>query len=92
VVGFPLGFAAVLPAAAVLGGIFLVTLLYFIIADFLYIGRLAAYVAIVEVPESPAVLSDLGPSPENTGHPTDRTSLGETRVDPSELILSDVRL
>jgi len=44
VVGFPLGFAAVLPAAAVLGGIFLVTLLYFIIADFLYIGRLAAYV------------------------------------------------
>jgi len=92
VVGFPLGFAAVLPAAAVLGGVLLVTLLYFVIADFLYIGRLAAYVAMVELPESPVVLSDLGPAPENTGRPTDRTSLGETRVDPSELILSDVPL
>jgi hypothetical protein len=76
----------------VLGGVLLVTLLYFVIADFLYIGRLAAYVAMVELPESPVVLSDLGPAPENTGRPTDRTSLGETRVDPSKLILSDVPL
>jgi hypothetical protein len=91
VVGFPLGFAAVLPAAAVLGGILLVTLLYFIIADFLYIGRLAAHVALVELTESPAVLSDLGPTPENTGRPT-AASPCETRVDPSELILSDVPL
>jgi hypothetical protein len=84
VVGFPLGFAAVLPAAAVLGGVLLVTLLYFIIADFLYIGRLAAYVALVELPEAPAVLSDLGPATESTGRSRD------TRVDPAELILSDV--
>jgi hypothetical protein len=68
----------------VLGGVLLVTLLYFVIADFLYIGRLAAYVALVELPESPAVLSDLGPAPENTGRSRD------TRVDPAELILSDV--
>jgi hypothetical protein len=91
-IGFPLGFAAVLPSAAVLGGVLLLTLLYLAIADFIYIGRLAAYVAMVELPESPAVLSGLGPAPENAGRPTDRTSLGETRVDPSELILSDVPL
>jgi hypothetical protein len=84
IVGFPLGFAVFLPAAAVLGGVLVVTLLYFIIADFLYIGRLAAYVALVELPESPAVLSDPGPAPENTGRSND------TRVDPAELILSDV--
>ena len=66
-VGFPLGFAAVLPAGAVLGGVLLVTLVYLAIADFLYIGRLAAYVAIVELPESPVVLSDPGPAPEDTG-------------------------
>jgi len=83
VVGFPLGFAAVLPAAAVLGGVLLVTLLYLAIADFLYVGRLAAYVAMLELPESPAVLS------KNTGCSI-AASPRETRVDPTELILSDV--
>jgi hypothetical protein len=89
VVAFPLGFADVLPAAAVLGGILLVTLLYFAIADFLYIGRLAAYVAMVELPESPVTLENSGPAPQDTGHPT-ASSPSETRVDQSELILSDV--
>lgn len=89
VVGFPLAFAAILPAGAVLGGILLVTLLYFVIADFLYIGRLAAYVAMVELPESPVALSDPGGAPENTGRLT-VSSPSENRVDPAELILSDV--
>jgi len=90
-VGFPLGFAAVLPVAAVLGGVLLVTLLYLAVADFLYIGRLAAYVAMVELPESTVALSDSGTAPESTGPPTP-ASLSETRVDPAELILSDVPL
>ena len=88
-VGFPLGFAAVLPVAAVLGGVLLVTLLYLAVADFLYVGRLAAYVAMVELPESTVALSDSGTAPESTGPPT-AASLSETRVDPAELILSDV--
>ena len=51
---FPLGLATVLPWPMVLGGLMVVTLFYFAVADFLYIGRLAAYVAIVELPEVPA--------------------------------------
>ncbi len=59
VVAFPLAFAEVLPAGIVLGGVILVTLIYFAVADFLYVGRLAAYVFLVEVRESiqPSALS-----------------------------------
>jgi len=58
VVAFPLAFAEVLPAAIVLGGVILVTLAYFAVADFLYVGRLAAYVFLISVPETgqPAAL------------------------------------
>ena len=86
VVAFPLGFASVLPASVVLGGVLLVTLLYFAIADFLYIGRLAAYVAILRLPDVPAI-ADAMPTPlltlSGAGH---QSSSG---VDPTELILSD---
>ena len=51
--GFPLAFLPLLPAGVVLGGVLLVTLLYFAVADFLYVGRLAAYVAILELPVPP---------------------------------------
>jgi hypothetical protein len=92
IVAFPLGFAAVLPTGVVLGGVILVTLLYFVIADFLYIGRLAAYVAIVELPEAPVVLPKPGPAPDNTQHSAAGIPSNEARVDPAELILSDVPL
>jgi hypothetical protein len=52
VVAFPLALAEVLPAGIVLGGVILITLIYLAVADFLYVGRLAAYVFLVEVPES----------------------------------------
>ena len=52
VVAFPLAFAGVLPVAMVLGGVLLVTLLYFAVVDFLYLGRLAGYIAILEWPEN----------------------------------------
>jgi hypothetical protein len=80
VVAFPLGFAAVLPTGVVLGGVLLVTLLYFAVADFLYVGRLAAYVAILELPE-PLVSTEIAP--------INRTPL-DPAIDASELILSDV--
>jgi len=49
-VGFPLAFAGVLPFGVVFGGLLVVTLLYFAAVDWLYAGRLAAYVAIIEAP------------------------------------------
>jgi hypothetical protein len=60
-VGFPLAFAGVLPFAMVFGGAALVTLLYFAAVDWLYAGRLAAYVAIIEAP--PFVPETVAPVP-----------------------------
>src|SRR5579862_2509904 len=47
-VGIPLGFAEFLPGGVILGGVLLVTLLYFAAVDFLYVGRLASYVFLLE--------------------------------------------
>jgi hypothetical protein len=80
-VGIPLGFAEFLPGGVILGGVLLVTLLYFAAVDFLYVGRLASYVFLLEQSEpEPApivfppseddILSDipgLGPSLEAAG-------------------------
>jgi hypothetical protein len=52
VVAFPLALADVLPSGIVLGGVILVTLIYLAVVDFLYVGRLAAYVFLLELPES----------------------------------------
>jgi len=87
-VAFPLGFAAVLPGSIVLGGVLLVTLLYFAIADFLYMGRLAAYVAILEMPDSPVALPKPRPAPAQ--HPAFPIPANESGIDQAELILSDV--
>lgn len=84
VVAFPLGFARVLPGGVVFGGVLLVTMLYFAIADFLYVGRLAAYIAMVELPDAP-------PPPVILPPPNPVSTIEMTgRVDPEELILSDV--
>jgi hypothetical protein len=87
-VAFPLGLAGVLPAGIVLGGVIVVTLLYFAAADYLYMGRLAAYVAILELPETRVVADTAGSVP-----PAASTSLitrGDS-VDRDELILSDLQ-
>jgi hypothetical protein len=63
---FPLAFAEVLPAGMILGGVILVALIYFAVADFLYVGRLAAYVFLIDVRESetqPSALSIQPPAP-----------------------------
>jgi hypothetical protein len=79
-VAFPLAFAEFLPAGMVLGGVLLVGLLYFAMVDFLYMGRLAAYVYMLadpqEEPLAEAAGGDIPPI--------------QTRVDPGELILSDL--
>jgi len=80
VVAMPLGLARVLPWRLVVLGMLVVTLAYFVIADWLYTARLAGYLCIVEMPkELPVVLPPLlvTPAPRTT-------------IDRDELILSDV--
>ena len=75
VVAFPLAFARVMPPGIVLGGILLVALLYFAAADFLYAGKMAAYVAIANLPILMPRISDSIPP--------------QSSIDRSELILCD---
>ncbi len=64
-VAVPLGFAEVLPGSMVFGGVLLVTLLYFAAVDFLYVGRLATYVFLLEEPEPEPKPSMLLPSDDD---------------------------
>ncbi len=62
---FPIGLAEVLPGGMILGGVLLVAMLYFAAVDFLYIGRLAAYVFMAE-PSDPVAASGVStPSPQS---------------------------
>ncbi len=90
VVAFPLGFAAVLPAGVVLGGVLLVTLFYFAITDFLYMGRLAAYVAIAEMPDEPVNVQPVPPLLPQPGSHLGLDISSSPAVDATELILSDI--
>jgi hypothetical protein len=85
IVALPLGLSELLPRGAVLGGVVLVTLLYFAAVDFLYIGRLAAYVGIVDsgFPRLASVPPPLSPSNPPSAPAT------TAAIDPDELILSD---
>jgi hypothetical protein len=85
VVAFPLAFINLLPGGVVLGGVILVTLLYFAVADYLYAGRLAAYVYIAENPDSFAQVVAAPPG----SSPNTRLRNG---IDQDELILSDLPL
>ncbi|MFZ0801620.1 MAG: hypothetical protein WBQ09_00835 [Terriglobales bacterium] len=78
VAAVPLGLAAALPGRLVLAAIIAITLLYLAVADFLYMGRLAAYVAILELPA------------EESSQPSAVSIQPSGSIDPSELILSDV--
>jgi len=90
VVAFPLGFAAVLPTGVVLGGVLLITMLYFAVTDFLYVSRLAAYVAIAEMPEPPVKPEIAQPPLLDGGNDVESDTLSRPAVDASELILSDI--
>jgi hypothetical protein len=87
-----LGLSSVLPIGLALLGALLVVLIYFAIADYLHIAMLAAYLAISRVPENPLASGPLvplhdGPMPSEGGL---RSSTQSSRVDPDELILSDL--
>jgi hypothetical protein len=87
IVAFPLDFAPYLPTGVLLGGVLLVTLLYFAAADFLYVGRLAAYVAIVEIPDAQVSAETAPPLACQRLDPSIQPG---SAVDATELILSDV--
>jgi hypothetical protein len=77
IVGFPVAFSGLLPLGVVLGGLLLVALAYFAVVDFLYVGRLSTYIAILELPEVVPSLGILSIPPASD-------------FDRSELILSDL--
>lgn len=76
-VGFPVALAGLLPPGVVLGGVLLVALVYFAAVDFLYVGRLAAYIAILEQPEVALPVGIISSPPA-------------LEFDRNELILSDL--
>jgi hypothetical protein len=61
---FPLAFLGILPGWIILSAVVLLTLAYFIVVDFFYVGRLAAYVCILETPEAAYSVS-APPGPES---------------------------
>jgi hypothetical protein len=81
----PLALLRVLPRGIVLGAVLLLTMLYFAMVDFLYMGRLAAYISLLHVPqEAPLESSQLSVP----GSPSTTTLLP---IPPSDDdILSDV--
>ena len=79
-----LGVSGLLPWRLVALAVIAVTLVYFAVADWLYMARLAGYVFIAEMPELLAAQMSSSPVP---GTPV---ALLATSVDRDELILSDV--
>jgi hypothetical protein len=90
VVAFPLGFAAVLPAGVVLGGVLTVAMLYFVIVDFLHVGRMSAYLAIVEMPGALVSAENAPPPLPHGGTSLKPSAQSSSAIDANELILSDV--
>jgi hypothetical protein len=77
-VSLPLAFIQIVPWRLVIAGVFLITLAYFAVVDWLYMARLAGYVCIAEMPDA---LASSAPMPA----PPPQTS-----IDHEEPILSDV--
>lgn len=91
VVSMPLGFAGVLPWRLVVLVVILVTLAYFVLADWLYMARLAGYVCITETPEAllkpPPMPLPVWPPGGMQATPAPPV---QTTIDRDEVILSDV--
>jgi len=92
VASMPLGFAGVLPWRLVVLCVIFVTVIYFALADWLYLARLAGYVCISETPEellkplphTPMPAPPFGGLQVTSGPPVQAT------IDRDEPILSDV--
>ena len=86
-VAFPMAFAGILPGRLIVLAMLLIAMLYFAVVDVLYLGRLGSYVWIVEGQE-------IEPEPLTVPLPPvlPPIYLGpfDERVDPDDLILSDI--
>src|SRR5262249_25533523 len=84
-VAFPMAFAGLLRGRLIFLAILLIAMLYFAVVDLLYLGRLGSYMWIVEGPE-------IEPEPLIVPSPPATIYLGpsDDRVDPDDLILSDI--
>jgi hypothetical protein len=82
-----LGFAGFVPWRLVCFGVIVVTLVYFVLADWLYTARLAGYVCIAETPQT--LLKPSPPPPRPVPPPIAAPPI-RTAIDRDELILSDV--
>lgn len=90
VISTPLAFVQVVPARLVIAVIFLMTLVYFALADWLYMARLAGYICIAEMPQAllappPLPLFTPPPPPQQLAP----ASPLQTTIDRDELILCD---
>lgn len=81
VVSMPLAFLQIVPSRIVLAVVLLISLGYFALADWLYVGRLAGYICIAEMPEALAAPAPL---------PAPPAAPPQTAIDRNELILSDI--
>ena len=90
-VSFPLAFVRVVPLGFVLCAALIFTLAYLAAVDALNIGKLAAYVAILEAPPVSKTLSPplLG-TPSGLQAPMSAVQLESASVDRDETILSDI--
>lgn len=82
-IGMPLAFVAVAPWRPLVALMIALTLFYLALADWLYMARLAGYIAILELPEAP--VEQAAPTPAGDA-PI------QTTIDRDEPILSDVSL
>jgi hypothetical protein len=87
VVSMPLGFMPLVPWRLVVAAMIVVTLVYFAVADWIYMARLAGYVCIAEMPE--ATLAPLPPTPQPAPTSVVKPPL-QTTIDRDEPILSDL--
>ena len=78
---FPLAFIGILPAGVILGAVILLLLAYFVVVDFFYMGRLAAYVCILETSE--VVYSVPAPSPSDSLPALEQTPGSQPAISPS---------
>jgi len=82
-VSIPMGFVGLIPWRLIVAAMMLVTLIYFALADWLYMARLAGYVCVVETPAA-LMAPPLPPAP------LPRTPRLQTTIDRDEPILSDL--
>jgi hypothetical protein len=90
VVSMPLGFAPLVSWRLVLAAMFLITVAYFALADWLYMVRLAGYVCVAEMPQAQFVPVPSTPPVSSSDLQVAPVIPLQTSIDRDEPILSDV--